>query len=74
MHPGIVVVHGKRFVQSDGVIFTAGGLSSGIDLALHVVELYLGRRATEETARYLEYEGTGWKGDGSAEPAPPQSP
>ena len=42
-------------------IFTAGGLTSGIDLALHVVELYFGREAAERTARYMEYEGTGWQ-------------
>jgi len=56
----------KRYVQSDGVIFTAGGLSSGIDLALHIVELYFGRDVAESTAQMMEYEGTGWKGDGSA--------
>lgn len=38
--PDVLLQKDKRFVQSDSVIFTAGGLSSGIDLALHVVELY----------------------------------
>jgi hypothetical protein len=55
-----------RYVQSDPVIFTAGGLSSGIDLALHVVELYYGREITDETVQHLEYEGTGWSGSGAA--------
>jgi transcriptional regulator GlxA family with amidase domain len=52
--------------KSDAVVFTAGGLSSGIDLALHIVELYFGRDVAESTAQMMEYEGTGWKGDGSA--------
>jgi len=42
------------------VIFTAGGLTSGIDLALHVVELYFGRELAARTASYMEYEGKGW--------------
>jgi putative intracellular protease/amidase len=64
--PDILVQRGMRYVQSDPAVFTAGGLSSGIDLALHVVELYYGRRVAEETARMMEYEGKGWKGTGAA--------
>jgi transcriptional regulator GlxA family with amidase domain len=65
-YPKISVQKGMRYVQSDRVIFTSGGLSSGIDLALHVVELYYGRDVADETARHLEYEGTGWSGNGTA--------
>lgn len=65
-YPKISVQKGMRYVQSDPVIFTAGGLSSGIDLALHVVELYYGREVADETVHHLEYEGTGWSGNGSA--------
>ena len=36
------------------------GLTSGIDLALHVVELYFGREVAARTAAYMEYEGKGW--------------
>jgi len=50
-------------VESDPVVFTAGGLSSGIDLALHVVELYFGRDVADKTAKYMEYEGKGWLRD-----------
>jgi transcriptional regulator GlxA family with amidase domain len=64
--PKIQVERGRRWVQSTPTIFTAGGLSSGIDLALHIVELYYGRDIAQETARTMEYEGQGWKGDGSA--------
>lgn len=58
--PDVNVKRGARFVDS-GNISTAGGLTSGIDLALHVVERYFGRTAAEQTARDLEYQGQGWK-------------
>src|SRR5258708_15176326 len=61
--PDVSIQKNKRFVESDPVIFTAGGLSSGIDLALHIVRLYGGADLAEETAKLLEYEGTGWKDD-----------
>jgi transcriptional regulator GlxA family with amidase domain len=52
--PRIHVVRGRRFVEHDHVA-TAGGLTSGIDLALRVVERYLGRPAADVTTRYMEY-------------------
>jgi transcriptional regulator GlxA family with amidase domain len=58
--PDITVKRGARYVDS-GNVATAGGLTSGIDLALHVVERYYGRDAAERTALDLEYQGTGWK-------------
>jgi transcriptional regulator GlxA family with amidase domain len=58
--PAVRLQKGRRFVQSDAVIATAGGLTSGIDLALHVVERYFGRAAAQRTADYMEYEGKGW--------------
>jgi transcriptional regulator GlxA family with amidase domain len=58
--PSVSLQRGKRYVRSDATIFTAGGLTSGIDLALHVVELYFGRSVAEQTAIYMEYEGKGW--------------
>ena len=61
--PDVSLQRGARFVESDPVIFTAGGLSSGIDLALHVVELYFGRDVADKTAKYMEYEGKGWLRD-----------
>jgi transcriptional regulator GlxA family with amidase domain/YHS domain-containing protein len=57
--PDISVQRGARFVES-GNMATAGGLTSGIDLALHVVERYFGRKVAEGTAYLLEYQGTGW--------------
>jgi transcriptional regulator GlxA family with amidase domain len=71
--PDVLLQKNKRFVQSSPVIFTAGGLSSGIDLALHIVQLYFGPSQAEETAHLMEYEGTDWKGDGSATGSAPES-
>jgi len=58
--PKSTLVKGQRFVQSDDIIYTAGGLTSGIDLALHIVEKYYGREVAEQTAKYMEYESTHW--------------
>jgi len=60
-YPDIQVRRGLRFVESSPRIATAGGLSSGIDLALRVVERYYGRDAAARTAAYMEYQGTGWR-------------
>jgi transcriptional regulator GlxA family with amidase domain len=58
--PSVKMRRGARFVDADG-ISSAGGLTSGIDLALHVVERYFGRELAEKTATNLEYQGQGWK-------------
>ncbi len=52
-------VRGVRYVDN-GSVATGGGLTAGIDLALHVVERYFGRAAAREVADHLEYQGTGW--------------
>jgi putative intracellular protease/amidase/YHS domain-containing protein len=57
--PDIHLKRGARFVE-DGKLATAGGLSSGIDLALRVVERYFGREVAQKTAYDLEYQGQGW--------------
>jgi putative intracellular protease/amidase/YHS domain-containing protein len=58
--PTIELKRGARFVEN-GNLATAGGLSSGIDLALRVVERYYGRDVAEKTAYNMEYQGQGWK-------------
>jgi transcriptional regulator GlxA family with amidase domain len=58
--PKIELIRGPRFVEHDDIA-TAGGLTSGIDLALRVVERYLGRPAAAGTARYMEHESTRWR-------------
>jgi putative intracellular protease/amidase/YHS domain-containing protein len=57
--PDIQLKRGMRFVEN-GNLATAGGLSSGIDLALRVVERYFGREVAQGTAYNLEYQGQGW--------------
>jgi len=57
--PDVAVKRGVRFVEGEK-ISTAGGLSSGIDLALRVVDRYFGRDVARSTAAYMEYESKGW--------------
>lgn len=63
--PDVQVKRGLRFVEEDNLA-TAGGLSSGIDLALHVVERYFGREVANSTAFNMEYQGQGWMDPASA--------
>jgi transcriptional regulator GlxA family with amidase domain len=58
-YPDISVRRGLRFVEGPK-ISTAGGLTSGIDLALRVVERYFGRGVAERTAEYMEYQSRSW--------------
>jgi transcriptional regulator GlxA family with amidase domain len=58
-YPDIQVKRGVRFVEGEK-ISTAGGLTSGTDLALRVVERYFGREIAQTTATYMEYQGKGW--------------
>ena len=57
--PDVRLERGARFVD-EGHLASAGGLSSGIDLAMHVVERYFGRDLAAHTADYMEYQGRGW--------------
>jgi len=57
--PDVNLKRGLRFVENEK-ISTAGGLSSGIDLALRVVDRYFGRDVAQATATYMEYQGKGW--------------
>jgi transcriptional regulator GlxA family with amidase domain len=60
-YPKVKWLPGERYVHSTDNIYTAGGLTSGIDLALHIVELKFGRAMAQSTADYLEYRSNGWK-------------
>jgi len=53
--PNIKVVHNKRFVDN-GKIITSGGLSAGIDAALHVVAKIEVKQQAESIAYGLEYD------------------
>jgi transcriptional regulator GlxA family with amidase domain len=57
--PDVRLKRGARFVE-DSNLATAGGLSSGVDLALRVVERYYGREIAQKTAYDMEYQGQGW--------------
>lgn len=51
---------GVRWVDN-GEIATAAGLTSGIDLALHVVARYFGPDVAEWTAKYMEHASDDWR-------------
>lgn len=57
--PEVELRRSVRFVEHE-TLMTAGGLSSGIDGALRIVERYFGRDVAAYTAQYMEYQGTGW--------------
>lgn len=44
----------KRFTSA-GKIYTSGGISAGIDLSFHLLELFFGKAIAEKTAEYMEY-------------------
>jgi transcriptional regulator GlxA family with amidase domain len=53
-------VHGVRYVESEPRLFTAGGYTAGMDLALHIVDMRFGRATAGDIARKLEYTSDGW--------------
>ena len=57
--PDVHLKRGARFVE-EGNLASAGGISSGIDLALRVVERYTGKQAAADVADGMEYQGKGW--------------
>jgi len=62
--PAIHVVGGFRFVKSSPTVYTAGGLTAGIDLAIYMVDRILGLPTARALAIRLEYEGRGWASEG----------
>jgi transcriptional regulator GlxA family with amidase domain len=67
-YPKVTLMHGDRYVESGERLYTAGGLTSGVDLSLHIVELRLGRKVAARVANYMEYGGTGWQQPHGASP------
>jgi transcriptional regulator GlxA family with amidase domain len=45
----------KRFIQSSERLYTAAGISAGIDLSFFLLEATFGKKLAEETAKYMEY-------------------
>jgi transcriptional regulator GlxA family with amidase domain len=66
---GAKVIHAR--VVDDGDVVTAGGVTSGLDLVLHLVERHWGAPLALAAERELEYErrGTVWRADRSLSPA-----
>jgi transcriptional regulator GlxA family with amidase domain len=60
-YPGVHFVGGLRFVKGSPTVYTAGGLTSGIDLALHLVGRILGAQMARGVAEMMEYEGRSWE-------------
>jgi transcriptional regulator GlxA family with amidase domain len=52
-------VHPEMRVVDDGDVLSAGGVTSAIDLALHIVERERGEEAASVGARRIEYEPKG---------------
>jgi transcriptional regulator GlxA family with amidase domain len=61
---GATVIADARVVD-DGDVLSAGGVTSGLDLALWIIERELGAEASAAAARELEYDGAGavWRAD-----------
>lgn len=58
--PAVELRRGPRYVEHARVA-TAGGLTSGFDLALRVVERYFDTDAARRTAEYMEYRSEAWR-------------
>ena len=67
-YPRVQLRRGVRFVDN-GHTASAGGLTSGIDLALHIVSRYFGEPSAAATAAYLEHDGPAWRAASTAERA-----
>lgn len=61
MFPRVHFLPDQAWVHSAPRIYTAGGETSGIELALHIVELYYGRAVAVGTARSMDYRGPDWQ-------------
>jgi transcriptional regulator GlxA family with amidase domain len=57
--PSTTVVQGERYVQVSPSVMTAGGISAGIDLSLHMVEMIAGRESRDATEVEMEYRSFG---------------
>lgn len=60
-YPKVIFLPDKVWVHSAPTIYTAGGETSGIELALHIVELYFDHDVAVKTAREMEYRGPDWQ-------------
>lgn len=54
MFPHVKVQQQRRWVR-DGNTVTSGGISAGMDMSLHLVEILVSRELALRTARQMEY-------------------
>lgn len=55
LSPTTNVIRGQRFVRSSDNILTSAGVSAGIDLSLHVVQLLAGQETRDRTVAEMEW-------------------
>ncbi|HAB55508.1 MAG TPA: AraC family transcriptional regulator [Cellvibrionales bacterium] len=60
--PNVRVSREQTFIDQ-GHVITAGGLSAGIDMSLHIVGRYFGLEVAQQTAHFIEYNNDNWKRD-----------
>ncbi len=53
-YPNLQVREGVRWIEQ-GKLFTAAGISAGIDLSLELVSKFAGEELAERTAQQMEY-------------------
>lgn len=53
--PTTQVIRGQRFVRSADTILTSAGVSAGIDLSLHAVQLLAGQETRDRTVAEMEW-------------------
>jgi transcriptional regulator GlxA family with amidase domain len=70
--PLVHLKRGLRWVQSSERVYTAGGLTSGIDLALHLVGKQMGEDVARQEAFYMEHSGDGWQNPAATPVAKPR--
>lgn len=55
LSPSAIPKPESRFVQSDSKLYTAAGISAGIDLSFFLLENTFGKELALETSHYMEY-------------------
>ena len=58
--PRVCVSREQTFIDQ-GHVITAGGLTAGIDMSLHIVGRYFGLEVAQQTAHFIEYDNDNWK-------------
>ena len=54
LSPSTQILTNKKFVFDK--YYTSAGVSSGINMSLHIIETLLGKKIAQNTAKYMEYD------------------